>query len=38
MLPSPVEGLEARLAALREGIVDIPTAEGAVEKAQVGGA
>ncbi|KAM9339039.1 utrophin isoform 1-T1 [Symphorus nematophorus] len=34
MIPSPVEGLEARLATLREGMVDIPTAEGAVERAQ----
>ncbi|XP_035534199.1 dystrophin isoform X2 [Morone saxatilis] len=34
MLPSPVEGLEARLATLREGIFDIPSAEGAVERAQ----
>ncbi|TMS11987.1 hypothetical protein E3U43_016945 [Larimichthys crocea] len=33
-LPSPVEGLEARLATLREGMVDIPTAEGAVERTQ----
>ncbi|KAM4522124.1 utrophin isoform 2-T2 [Odontesthes bonariensis] len=31
---SPVEGLEARLATLREGIVDVPTTEGAVERAQ----
>lgn len=30
-----MEGLEARLAKLTEGIVDIPTAEGAVERAQV---
>ncbi|XP_056150942.1 dystrophin isoform X3 [Lampris incognitus] len=30
----PVEGLEARLATLREGIVDIPTTEAAVERAQ----
>ncbi|XP_030260150.1 dystrophin isoform X6 [Sparus aurata] len=34
MLPIPVESLEARLATLREGIVDIPTAEGAVDRAQ----
>ncbi|XP_037606999.1 dystrophin isoform X1 [Sebastes umbrosus] len=34
MLSSQVEGLESRLATLREGIVDIPTAEGAVERAQ----
>ncbi|KAG8011327.1 Dystrophin, partial [Nibea albiflora] len=34
MLPSPVEGLEARLATLREGMVDIPTTEGAVERTQ----
>ncbi|XP_034555010.1 dystrophin isoform X2 [Notolabrus celidotus] len=34
MLPSMVEGLEARLSTLRDGLVDIPTAEGAVEKAQ----
>ncbi|XP_070782201.1 utrophin isoform X3 [Enoplosus armatus] len=34
MVPSPVEGLEVRLATLREGIADIPTAEGAVERAQ----
>nr|XP_046228897.1 dystrophin isoform X2 [Scatophagus argus] len=34
MVPSPVEGLEARLATLREGVVDIPTAERAVERAQ----
>lgn len=37
-LPSPVEGLEARLATLREGMVDIPTAEGAVERTQVSNA
>lgn len=35
MVPCPVEGLEARLATLREGIVDIPTTESAVERAQV---
>lgn len=35
MLSNQVEGLEARLATLREGIVDIPTAEAAVERAQV---
>lgn len=35
MAPCPVEGLEARLATLREGIVDIPTTERAVERAQV---
>lgn len=34
MVPSPVEGLEARLATLREGVLDIPTTEGAVERAQ----
>ncbi|XP_072217831.1 utrophin isoform X3 [Leuresthes tenuis] len=34
VVQSPVEGLEARLATLREGIVDVPTAEGAVERAQ----
>ncbi|KAG7239203.1 hypothetical protein INR49_029954, partial [Caranx melampygus] len=34
MAPCPVEGLEARLATLREGIVDIPTTERAVERAQ----
>lgn len=33
-----MEGLEARLATLREGIVDIHTAEGALERAQVSGA
>ncbi|XP_026196819.1 dystrophin isoform X4 [Anabas testudineus] len=33
-LPSPVEGLEARLAKLTQGIVDISTAEAAVERAQ----
>lgn len=33
--PSPVEGLEIRLATLRDGIVDIHTTEGAVERAQV---
>ena len=35
VVQSPVEGLEARLATLREGIVDVPTTEGAVERAQV---
>ncbi|XP_028253113.1 dystrophin isoform X2 [Parambassis ranga] len=30
----PVEGLEARMATLREGIVDLPTTEQAVERAQ----
>ena len=30
-----VEGLEARLASLRDAILDIPTAERAVERAQV---
>lgn len=35
MMSSPVEGLEARLATLREGIVDMSTTEGAVERAQV---
>lgn len=30
-----VEGLEAKLLTLREGIVDLPTTEGAVERAQV---
>ncbi|XP_068198088.1 utrophin isoform X3 [Antennarius striatus] len=34
LVPSPVEGLEARLATLREGMVDIPSAETAVERAQ----
>ncbi|XP_078146088.1 utrophin isoform X3 [Centroberyx gerrardi] len=34
MVPDPVEGLEARLGTLREGIVDIPTTERAVEQAQ----
>ncbi|XP_067428603.1 utrophin isoform X3 [Thunnus thynnus] len=34
MTPSPVEGLEARLATLRDGVVDVPTTEGAVERAQ----
>ncbi|XP_056261686.1 utrophin isoform X2 [Seriola aureovittata] len=34
MVPCPVDGLEARLATLREGIVDIPTTERAVERAQ----
>ncbi|TDH00467.1 hypothetical protein EPR50_G00188590 [Perca flavescens] len=34
MASSQVEGLEGRLATLREGIVDIPTAQGAVERAQ----
>ncbi|XP_039638668.1 dystrophin isoform X5 [Perca fluviatilis] len=34
MVLSQVEGLEGRLATLREGIVDIPTAQGAVERAQ----
>ncbi|XP_029281706.1 LOW QUALITY PROTEIN: utrophin [Cottoperca gobio] len=34
MMTEPVEGLEARLATLREGIEDISTAEGAVERAQ----
>ena len=38
MIPSPVEGLEARLATLREGVVDVPTTEGAVERAQVSSA
>lgn len=33
--PSPVEGLEVRLAAMRDGVVDIHTAEGAVGRAQV---
>lgn len=31
-----MEGLEARLATLTDGVADIPTAEGAVEQAQVG--
>ncbi|XP_029966777.1 utrophin isoform X2 [Salarias fasciatus] len=31
---NPVEELEARLGTLREGIADVPTAEGAVEAAQ----
>ena len=35
VVEDPVEGLEARLATLREGIVDIPTTEAAVERAQV---
>nr|XP_033503851.1 dystrophin isoform X5 [Epinephelus lanceolatus] len=34
MVSNQVEGLEARLATLRQRIVDIPTAEGAVERAQ----
>ncbi|KAM6992528.1 utrophin isoform 4-T4 [Tautogolabrus adspersus] len=34
MLPSPVEGLEERLSTLRDGLVDLPAAEGAVEQAQ----
>ncbi|XP_063757579.1 dystrophin isoform X2 [Eleginops maclovinus] len=34
LMSSQVEGLEARLATLREGVMDIPTAEGAVERAQ----
>ncbi|XP_032398145.1 dystrophin isoform X3 [Etheostoma spectabile] len=34
LVSSQVEGLEGRLATLREGIVDIPTAQGAVEQAQ----
>ncbi|KAM7395346.1 hypothetical protein PAMA_006892 [Pampus argenteus] len=34
VIPSPVEGLEARLATLRDGVVDILTTEGAVERAQ----
>ncbi|XP_067339079.1 utrophin isoform X3 [Channa argus] len=33
-VPSLVEGLEASLVSLTNGIVDIPTAEGAVERAQ----
>lgn len=37
LAPSPVEGLEARLTTLRDGVVDIPTAEAAVERAQVSG-
>lgn len=32
-----VEGLEARLTTLRDGVVDIPTAEAAVERTQVRG-
>ncbi|XP_058469744.1 utrophin isoform X4 [Solea solea] len=32
--PCPVEGLEARLVTLREGIIDMPTTERAVERAQ----
>lgn len=35
LAPSPVEGLEARLTTLRDGVVDIPTAEAAVERTQV---
>uniref|UniRef100_UPI0037E8DCF8 utrophin isoform X4 n=1 Tax=Semicossyphus pulcher TaxID=241346 RepID=UPI0037E8DCF8 len=31
---SLVEGLESRLATLRDGLLDVPTAEGAVERAQ----
>ncbi|XP_068580543.1 utrophin isoform X1 [Cebidichthys violaceus] len=34
VLSSQVDGLKARLATLREGIVDVPTAEEAVESAQ----
>ncbi|KAM7367861.1 hypothetical protein PAMP_014130 [Pampus punctatissimus] len=34
MIPSPVESLEARLATLRDGVMDILTTEGAVERAQ----
>ncbi|XP_074541744.1 utrophin [Halichoeres trimaculatus] len=34
MLSSLVEGLEARMSVLRDGLVDVPTAESAVEKAQ----
>ncbi|XP_069014301.1 utrophin isoform X1 [Embiotoca jacksoni] len=34
VVQSAVEGLEARLATLREGMVDMPTTEGAVEQAQ----
>ncbi|KAM3602596.1 uncharacterized protein V6R79_007126 [Siganus canaliculatus] len=34
MVPGPVEGLEGRLATLREGMVDVPTVEMAVERAQ----
>ncbi|XP_029903345.1 dystrophin isoform X2 [Myripristis murdjan] len=34
VVPDPVEGLEARLGTLREGVVDIPTMERAVERAQ----
>lgn len=33
--PGPVEALEVRLATLRDGVVDIHTTEGAVERAQV---
>ncbi|KAL0967779.1 hypothetical protein UPYG_G00256790 [Umbra pygmaea] len=32
--PTLIEGLEARLGSLRGGVVDVPTAEGAVERAQ----
>ncbi|XP_029983839.1 utrophin isoform X3 [Sphaeramia orbicularis] len=32
--PSPVEALEARMATLKDGVVDIPTTEAAVERAQ----
>lgn len=32
-----VDGLEARLGTLRVAIMDVPTAEGAVERAQVSG-
>ncbi|KAM4633849.1 utrophin isoform 3-T3 [Polymixia lowei] len=32
--PDPVEALEDRLGTLRQGVVDIPTTEGAVERAQ----
>ncbi|XP_075869628.1 utrophin isoform X3 [Nelusetta ayraudi] len=34
LAPSPVEGLEARLTTLRDGVVDVPTAEAAVERTQ----
>lgn len=37
LAPSPVEGLEARLTTLRDGVVDVPTAEAAVERTQVKG-
>lgn len=38
LAPSPVEALEARLTTLRDGVVDTPTAEAAVERTQVRGA